>query len=184
MTPPTKTLWLLALPGLLAAGCHPRGGRADIQQRELMHTGFEELAGWSPTLPPTLTTEKAHSGKYAVRVDPQHPYSATYRVALGELCPTHRPRRLTLRAWVWVPDFRNDAVLVASIANPGDPDRPVFHKSVFLTDSGPFRQWKQVSRDLDLPATIQSGSELVIYLWKSTATEPVYADDLQLTELW
>ena len=185
MTNPTKKKWLLVPLGLLAAtGCQPRDGRPETRQRELMHTGFEELPGWAPETPPSLTTEKVHSGKFAVRVDQQHPYSLSYRTELGKLCPSHRLRRLTLSAWVWVPSYQDDAVIVAAIASPGDPDHPTFRKSVYLTDSGPFQQWKRVSRDLDLPSDIHADSQLTIYLWKSNANEPVYADDFQLTELW
>ena len=180
-------IWLLAAIGLLAtAGCHPRGGRTEPRPRELMHTGFEDFAGWGPKIIPLLVTNKAHSGKFALRVDPQHPYSPTFRADLGQLCPNHRPRRLTLSAWVWVPSYSDEAMLVAAISNPGDLDHPVLHKEVFLNDSRPFRQWKLVSRDIDLPSTlvISSKSQLVIYLWNAGASAPVYADDLLLTELW
>lgn len=180
----TKNFWLLALPFLLAtAGCHPRGGRPETKERELMHTSFEEFVGWGPEILPQLSTEKAHTGKYSVRVDAQHQYSPTYRIELGQLCG-HRPRRLTLSAWVWVPSFKEEAVIVVSISTPGDPYHPIFRKDVYLTDGGPFQQWKYVSRDLDLPAGIHANNQLVIYLWQANATEPVYADDLRLTELW
>ncbi len=185
MTQLIRKTWLLVLPGLWAvAGCQPRGGRSATKQRELMHTSFEEMAGWAPEIAPTLTTVKVHTGKYAMRVDPQNAYSFTYRSSLGALCPGHRPRRLTLSAWVWVPRFQDNAVIVASISNPADPDHPILSKYLYLNDSGPFGQWKYVSRDLDLPAGIHSNTQLVIYLWKVNANAPVYADDLRLTELW
>ena len=185
MTKTTKILRLLVSLSLLAApACHPRDGRPEIRQRELMHTGFEELPGWAPEVHPSITTEKVHSGKFAVRVDAEYPYSMSYRIELGKLCPTHRPRRFTLNAWVWVPRYQDDAVIVVAINNPDDPEHPVFSKSVYLTDSGPYQQWKRVSRDLDLPSGIHANSRLTIYLWRSSATEPVYADDFQLTELW
>lgn len=185
MTTALKTC-LLTLPMLAAlAACHPRDGRPEVRQRELMHTGFEDFAGWYPALATSLTTEKAHSGKYAIQVDAQHEYSPTYRAEMGQLC-AHRPRRLTLGAWVWVPSAAADAVLVLSIANPDNLDHPVFHKNVYLTNSGPYGQWKYVSRDMDLTGDvyINSKSQLVIYLWKNDATQTVYADDIQLTELW
>lgn len=183
MTNTTKKLWLLAPLGLLAS-CQPRDGRPETKQRELMHTSFEELLGWMPEVPPSLTTEKAHSGKYAVRVDQAKAYSLSYRTPLGTLCPTHRPRRFTLNAWAWVPSAKDDAVIVFAISNANDLDHPIYQKSVFLTDNGPFQQWKPVSRDFDLPENINSQSMLTIYLWNASATAPVYADDLQLTELW
>lgn len=181
----TNFLWPLAWLGLLGLpGCHPRSGRALVLERELLSADFEKLAGWLPPPPAGLTTEKAHSGRYAIRVDPEHPYSITYRAPLGRLSPHHRPRRVTLSAWVWVPGPEGDARLVAAVYAASDPDHPFFSKNVFLTDSGPFKAWKQVSRSLDLPDNIDSNSQLEIYLWNGGSSVPVYADDLQLTELW
>ena len=175
---------LMALLGLWAAtSCHPRDGRPATRQHELMHTSFEELVGWDSELPPTLTRVKTHTGKYAMRVDPEHPYSFTYRTTLGALC-AHRPRRLTIGAWAWVPGFQDNAVLVVVFNNPSDPGHPLLTKYLYLNDSSPFGQWKYVSRDLDLPAGIHANTQLVIYLWKVNANEPVYIDDLRLTELW
>ncbi|UOQ98179.1 hypothetical protein MUN81_01490 [Hymenobacter sp. 5317J-9] len=175
-------VWILLLGGLLAAAsCHPRDGRHAVVPRELMHTSFEEL-GWLPEAPPSLTPDKAHTGKYSVRVDDSNQYSLTYHSELGLLCH-HKPRRFTLSAWVWVPSVKDDAELIFSLSNPGQPD-PVLHKSLYLTDSGPFEAWKFVSRDFDLPPSISTKSVLAIYLWKGRAQEPVYADDIRLTELW
>ena len=169
----------------LLAGCHPRDGRPTPRQRELARTDFEGFRGWAPAMLPQLATDKAHSGKFSLRVDPQHPYSPTFRAELGQLF-SHRPRRITLGAWVWVPGFRDDAVLVMAITNPENPDNPVFRKEVYLNDSSPFGAWKWVSRDLDIPlnTNFSSRSQLVVYLFAKDVTSPVYADDLLLTELW
>lgn len=185
---PFPRIWLaplLALTLLAPAGCHPRDGRQDVRQRELMHTSFEEFEGWSPQTIVGLTTEKAHSGKFALRVDPEHEYSSAYRAELGLLC-SHRPRRFTVGAWVWIPSFQDDAKIVVSIANPDNLNAPVFYQYMYLTDSESFEQWHYVTQDFDLPTNVYltSKSQLVIYLWESRAKQPVYADDLQLTELW
>ena len=174
----------MALGGLALGGCHPRGGHVAVRQRELMHTSFEDFKGWAPEIVPLLATDKAHSGKFSLRVDPRQAYSPTFRAEIGKLCPTHRPRRFTLSAWVWVPSSDDEAAIVLGIANPNDLDHPFLRKTMYLSDGGPFRQWKYVSRDIDMPADIHANSQLTIYLWKSNADEPVYADDLQLTELW
>ena len=135
---------LLALLSLGAAtGCRPRDGRPTTQQRELMHTSFEELVGRAPQVLPTLTTAKAHTGKYAMRVDPEHPYSFTYRATLGSLC-THRPRRFTLSAWAWVSSFQDNAVVVAVLSNPSDPNHPLLTKYLYLSDNNSLGQWNHV----------------------------------------
>ena len=191
MNPLIRKIWPLAvLVAVLVAGCQPRDGRAETKERELMHTSFEEMVGWapapppSPAIPPSLSTVKAHTGKYAMRVDSANAYSFSYRASLGSLCSTHRPRRLTLGAWVWVPRFEDTAVLVFALSDPNNPDQPLLSKYVYLTDSGPFGKWKYVSRAIDLPGNIHSNTQVVIYLWRANAAQPVYADDLQLTELW
>ncbi len=177
--------WLSLISLLGSPGCRPRAGRAPVRERELMHADFDKpTVGWLPAPPAGLTTEKAHSGRYAISVDPRHPYSITYRTPLGKLSPHHRPRRFTLSAWVWAPGPESDARLVVTIAGANDPDHPVFYKSVFFADSGPFETWKQVSRSLDLPENIDSNSQLVIYMWNGNSSVPTYADDLLLTELW
>jgi len=174
---------LLLGAALLVGSCKPREGREEVRERKLMYSSFEELPSWHESPPATLVTDKAHTGRYAIRVDAASPYSPTYRVRLGALSK-HRPRRLTVSAWVWVPGSEDDALLVAAITNPTDPDHPIFTKNVFLTDSGPFQKWKKVSRSLDLPREIHADYELVLYLWYGNAQHPVYLDDITLTELW
>ena len=185
MTSTAKFIWSVTVLSLLGfPSCKPRDGRLPVKERVLMQNNFEELDGWLPEAPAGLTTEQAHSGRYAISVAPDHPYSVTYRAALGRLSPHHRPRRVTLSAWVWVPGFEGNACFVAAISVAGDPDHPFFNNSVFLNDRGPFGKWKKVSRSLDLPENIDSTSQLIIYMWNNGSAAPVYADDLQLTELW
>ena len=174
---------LCLLPLITFLGCSPRGGRADVEERVLMHTSFEDLEACSGIPQPSLTTEKAHTGKMSMFVDGAHPFSATYRKDLGALCD-HRPRRLTLSAWVWVASPDDDAVIVLAITNPNDPDHPSFSKSLYMTPLGGSGKWKQIRQSFELPAEIHANSQLVSYLWYANAQSPVYTDDWQLTELW
>lgn len=196
--------WLACLlPGLLgSAACQPREGREEVRERLLMRSSFEELTGWYPDVIPSLTTEKTHSGRYALRIDTLHPYSATFRATLGSLSP-QRPRRLTLSAWVWVPTWQDDARLVLEIKN-ADATKTILSKHIFLSTTGPFADWKKVSRSFDipsypdadldndstiscctddLPANIHHNYRLLVYLWNGSARQPVYTDDWELTEL-
>jgi hypothetical protein len=168
---------------MLFVGCQPKGGRQEVHERQIMYTSFEELAGWYKNPPINLVTEKARTGKYAVRVDTQSLYSPTYRVRLGDVCG-HRPRRLTVSAWVWVPKVTDDAVIVVAVTDPNNRENLLLRKTIFLTDSGPYSKWKKVSRSFEMPGGIRSNSELVVYLWHSDAKDPVYADDFSVTELW
>ena len=179
-----KTWALLVLSLLNAAGCRPRDGRAEVMQRPLMHTGFETPASDSTRqASPARTSDKAHSGRVSVRVDAHQEYSASYRAALGTLCD-HRPRRFTVGAWVWVPNWEADATLVLSITNPGD-SIPLLSQRVYLSDAGPYKAWKYINRNVDLPASISSTSRVALtFSGASTGNDAVYADDLELSELW
>ncbi|MDO7845251.1 hypothetical protein Q5H92_02705 [Hymenobacter sp. M29] len=169
---------LAALGGLLGvAGCHPRDGRADVAQHLLVYTGFERHKAPAPA----MTTEKAHTGRFAMRVDGQHRRARLYHVRLGQLSD-HRPRRFTLSAWAWAPDFGADAAVVLSIRNPGTA-APALQQSMFAADAGPYQAWKHISLDVDLPNNTSPDSELTIEL-AANSEGPVYIDDLRLTELW
>lgn len=169
---------LAALGGLaIVAGCHPRDGRTDVEQRLLVYTGFE----LSKAPAPTLTTEKAHTGRFSMRVDAQHRRARLYHVRLGQLSD-HRPRRFTLSAWAWAPDFGSDASVVLAIRNPGAAV-PALQQAMYAADAGPFQAWKLLSLNVNLPDNTSSDTELTIELVANSAG-PVYVDDLRLAELW
>lgn len=166
------------------AGCHYHPAYPEVREHRVFFNDFEDLDGWlpDPAAAATLTTERAHSGRYSVMVDAAHPFSLTYHAKLGELVSL-RPRRMRLSAWVWVENSSNDAKLVFSAGTPNDPGKPKAYAQVFLVDNWPYRRWTHVSRDIDLPLDISSQSELSIYLWNDTSPDRVFADDWELTDL-
>lgn len=172
---------LLAGSVLLSAlsGCGPRAGYPEVHEQVVMRTDFEEPA--SP-LPDSRTTTRAHSGRVATVVDSTHEFSETYRMQLGRLF-SRRPRKLRLSAWVWVPRYEDDADLVVKIVDPNDASEPLFYQSMYLSDKGPYQQWKRVSQDFDLPEELQSSTELSIYAWRGGAKQPIYLDDWELVEI-
>jgi hypothetical protein len=169
----------LLLPVL---GCHPQPGLEDVRERLVFTEDFEHLDGWLPDAT-SLTTERAHSGRYAVKVDKEHPYSLTYRLVFGKTF-TQRPRLLRLSAWVWVHGAADDARLLTAITPP-DPNAPALSTTpIYVADNWPYRRWTHVSRDIVIPPPgYPSSSNLVIYLWNLDTKHPVYADDWTLTEI-
>jgi hypothetical protein len=166
---------LAALAGLGGSGCHPREGRTDATHHLLVHHGFEQAGPAAD-----LSTEKAHTGRFSARADARHKEIRLYQASLGRLC-AHRPRRFTLSAWTWAPDFGADAAVVLSIDNPDGP-APLLRQFLYVADAGPFGAWKFISQDINLPGDIHSNSRLTIAL-VSNSDRTVYVDDLHLTEL-
>jgi hypothetical protein len=169
--------------GLLLTGCGYHQAYPDVREHRVFFNDFEHLDGWLPEVSPTLTTERAHSGRYAVKVDATHEYSLTYNLKLGDAF-TMRPRRMRLSAWVWLEDSGEDAKLIFSLSAPDDPqDKSNLYTQVFLVDHWPYKRWTHVTRDIELPPEVSSKAKLSVYLWRNSATHAVYTDDWELTEL-
>ncbi|WP_375416339.1 hypothetical protein [uncultured Hymenobacter sp.] len=181
---PRGTWRRLGLSGLLAlAACQPRAGRQDVREWVVFAEDFEHLAGWLPP-DPTLTTERAHSGRYAVKVDKEHPFSITYRLTLGEKF-MQRPRLMRLSAWVWVtgPDEAAELVLVGNSPDAPPNAPPQVTSQLFLSDYWPYKRWTYISRDVPLPPEVSARTGLVVYVWHNAAKDAVFTDDWQLTEI-
>ncbi len=171
--------------GLLALlnSCTPQNGRSDVRQRLVLQTDFEAPdRASSDSLLRSLTTRRAHSGKTALLVDWQHQSSGAYRVPLGSLF-NFRPHKLHFSAWAWVEQYEDDATVVVAISAPDNPNRRLLQKTIYLADNGPYRQWKEVALDLDMPQGISHASQLTIYARHHMATNPVYIDDWKLFEI-
>ena len=167
------------------AGCHYHPAYPEVRQHRVFFNDFEHLDGWlpDPAAAATLTTERAHSGRYSVMVDAAHPYSVTYHAKLGELVSL-RPRRMRLSAWVWAESTQNNAKLVFAMGLPNDPeDKSKVYTMVFLADNWPYRHWTHVSQDIDLPPEVSSQANLSIYLWGNDTPDRVFTDDWELTDL-
>jgi len=185
---PQSSLHLGSWAGLVLvlalAGCQHRPAYPEVREHRVFFNDFEQLVGWlqEPVPHACFTTERAHSGRYSVKVDAAHPFSVTYRLKLGQF--TTRPRRMRLSAWAWVEEVNDDAQLTCSISAPDDTQgKSKLYTQIYLADSWPYKRWTHVSRDIELPAEISSQAELVVYLWYNSAQHPVYTDDWELTEL-
>ena len=175
--------WLVGLGMLLViAGCGYHANPDDVREYVVFANDFEHMAGWLPENAPALSTERAHSGRYSVRVDKEHPYSLTYRLTVGKAF-SRRPHRMRLSAWVWVAGADDNAQLVFTLGLPAPNTPPLFSTRLFLADNWPYKRWTHLSRDIDLPPEFPSQSQLNVYLWHCTAQDAVFADDWQLTEL-
>lgn len=177
-----KSLLLLgSLVALTVAGC---GGNDTVapDSNILVSNDFETLAGWLPEPQnATLTREKAHSGRYALKVDGTHEYSLGFNALLGQLHET-RITKIKVSAWVFVTAADAKAALVTAISTPGAPsDKPLLWESLDLSQSKEVGKWLEVSKVITLPANTAPTNALVLYLWRTSGGQPVYLDDLKVT---
>ena len=161
-------LWLCLL-----AGC--RTAPVDV----IAHNDFERLEGWLDPLPQWLTTAKAHSGRYATVVTPTMTYGPEYHATWEQM---GSPRRVRVRAWVWLPHERTKVVLVLQAARGEDG---LFWELLRVNDVVRRRgQWELVQRDFTLPDDLQATDYFKLFVWQRGASgENIYFDDISLEKL-
>ncbi len=173
------TASLAAVVGLLLASCSGKGD-AVATGTVVTRNDFESVLGWNGTADASVTTERAHSGKYAVRVGPQNEFGCTYTQSLGRMSVA-KIKTVTVSAWVWVPSAQATSSLVVAIARSPELNTPVFYGTIPLTTAKGFKDWRQVSQTFTLPDSVRDTNQLKCYLWRAGATENVYADDISLS---
>lgn len=170
-------IWLSAA-SLLLTNCTSQPDPAG--KNVLMHNGFDELAGWLGAAPqPSLTTEKAHSGRYALKVDANTEYSLGYTKPLGQLSEA-RVTKFKVEGWVWAPSADAKVLLVTTFAEPGAKPLSWVGFDV-VKASSKYGQWTQVSEIIEVPAASTTNTLFNIFLWRVNAPQPVYLDDLTVS---
>lgn len=173
----------LCLPGLTAlgllalAGCTPLPPATPANL--VAQNDFESLAGWV-AVPPSLTSERARSGHYCVKVDKDNEYSLGYSGALAPagLLPGGR---LRVQGWALRTGPQAGAAVVVQIVDPAQADKSVFWQKIPVsTQVITYNRWVPVKETFTLPATLPPGCQLKVYLWRNQDTQPTYLDDLQL----
>lgn len=174
-----KLLSLGLLLGL--AACSPGSQPADPSAL-VTHNDFEAAIGWAGELDAT-TKVQAHSGQYAIYVDQTREFSLTFNAPLSRLI-AFRPRSLRLEAWVYLTDDNSTAKLGVQLVNSATDNTELFGDGIDLQEAAKVhKKWVKVSKTIVLPANVQPTQHLKVFLWRSTATSPVYADDLTITAL-
>jgi hypothetical protein len=168
---------------LLAVGFSACSSGSSVKSADVLASNdFEQLDGWlGSAATPSLNRERAHSGEYSVKVDPKIDYSLGYNNQLGRISPT-RLHKLKIHCWVFLSNSKTAVALVTDVSNP-DPAKSLVHHSYDLakaTRPKGYHQWIEVEYTIDLPETVTSNSQLVVYLWRADSQEPAYLDDLQI----
>ncbi|HEX8506199.1 MAG TPA: hypothetical protein VF630_12590, partial [Hymenobacter sp.] len=134
----------------------------------------------SPALE-TLNRDKAHSGVYSTMVSPGHDYSLGYSNLLGRLSPEW-PAKLTIGAWVMLPNSEANPRLVIEVKRPNNNGPNLVWEAVELArEVKAYNQWQYVERTITMPDAAKPNSRLLVYMWSTNNKAPVYLDDLHIS---
>lgn len=163
----------------LTAACSPvDADQAD--SRVLLRADFESLAGWGGPEAPSLTRERAHSGQYSIKTDKDLEYSLTYLSPLGRL-RMQPAAKIKVSAWVFASQ-PGSAQLTVQLTRSVEDNTVIFSEFINLGEAVKKQfQWTPVSQVFTLPADVSAANQLRIYVWRTSAPEPVYLDDLVVT---
>ena len=142
---------------------------------------FESVDGWGNSHP-SITKEKAYSGKYATKVDQANEYSFGYDKLIGQIT-TKKPKKLKLEAWAYIPNKQEGgAQLVFVMTRPAN-NQQIIWEGIKFEDTHEFKEWTKVNKEINLPDNIEISDRVQVYLWRAGASQPVYIDDLKLSVL-
>lgn len=172
------------LSTLLCAGlvsCSESGTEA-TPENLISRNDFEAIEGWGPATP-SLTTAKAHSGRYSIKVDSGVEYGMSYITPLSKASPS-RLQKLEVSAWAMLTGKEGNANLVVEVKNPADDSQKIFWESLEIgKESKSLNKWQEVRKIFTLPANVEPTHELRVYLWRAGATQPVYLDDVTIARV-
>lgn len=170
---------LLAGTGLLLASCS--GKDDNVKGNLVTRNDFEAVLGWGGNADVSVTSEKAHSGKYSVKVGPQNEYGYTYVNTLGNMS-TAKTKAITVSAWVWMPNNQQAATLALSVTRSPEQGASLFYGGIDLSKAvTKYNSWQKVSQTFTMPDTVRSMNQLKCYLWRTAANDNVYADDITIS---
>jgi len=175
------SIFLALVCGLSACNSNSNSANRATDDPALLTTAdFEQSIGWGDADPNSLTTEKAHSGHWSVRVKPDVPFGYTYARNLSEISKTPLTR-LVLDAWVLRTAAGSTAKLVVQVnASPTD-DTKVFYTAFPVEQTvTKFGEWTAVSVPISLPTSAAGANRMKVYLWNDQSTAPTYLDDMTL----
>jgi hypothetical protein len=167
---------VLVVGGL--AGCSGPGAES-ADEKLITQNNFDQLEGWVPPVA-GLTTERAHSGRYATKVDAATPYSLGYITTLGQASPV-KLKKILVSAWILRTGPQALASIVVELKNPST-GQGIYWKALDVTkDVHDVNVWEEVSQVFELPENIEATHELRVYLWGSTTPQPVFMDDITIS---
>ena len=169
-----QTLFLLSL--LLLVSCNQNSDKI------LVENNFDGLQGWGLEHS-SLTSERAHSGKYAVKVDAYLEYSLAFNQVLGTLS-NKKPKKINVELWAYIPSENAKASFVCALADAKTNENKFWQGFNLVDKTSNYREWVKITKRLELPENIALSDKLTCYLWRpEPSNEVVFIDDLKITIL-
>ncbi|MCI1188235.1 hypothetical protein MON38_12465 [Hymenobacter sp. DH14] len=161
-------------------GSCSKDSSANLPEGTVTYNNFENVQGWGGANEPSVTTERAHSGKYSVITKPELDFGYTYVNTLGQMTGG-KPKKITVSGWAWVPDKDANAALVVDIKHSPANGSQVFYGLLEMgRNVKKFGDWQEVNKTFDLPDSIASGNLCKVYMWRGSSPRPVYLDDVSI----
>jgi hypothetical protein len=166
---------------MVGAGACSKNDKKEVLPANLVaKNDFEAVEGWGVSSN-SLTTAKAHSGRYSIKVDPEIEYSLGYRNTLLRVSDV-RMKKLHIHGWVQVSSFKAKAVIVVQLTDPAKGGEQVYWQALDVRNEvKTINHWTQVDQDFDLPDTMSADQELSVYMWRTAPDDTTYLDDLEIT---
>lgn len=179
-----KPLYALLALGMVACGTKDSG---KLGPNELMANDFESLEGWAgggQMNVPSLTKEKAHSGRYALKVGPEAEYSLGYDILLGKLSPS-KLKKIKVKGFAYLPNSRVGATLVTVITDLTNPGaQPIKWEGLDLAkEVKTYNKWVEVEKVVEIPDNASYANKFTIYLWRTNPSEVAYFDDISIEKV-
>lgn len=174
-----RTLALpLAVLTLALTGCGSDKPATD-DPNFIAFNDYESVLGWQPDMN-AVTREQAHSGKYSVVVNGGKEFAMGYALPIGK-ATARRPHTIKIKAWAFMTDAKSTARLGVLVREPGT-NKEIYGDGIdFKGAVQDPKKWVEISKNIVLPATINSSQELCVFLWRGNAESPAYLDDLSIT---
>lgn len=176
-----KFIGLLGLALLLGA-CTARGPVVDATT--ITFNDFEGGGGWSNDPgrndPGLVARGRAHSGQYALRVDPSHEFSLTFDMALGKISSS-KFKTVRLDAWVYMPSAKATAAIGLQLVQPDGTIAVNGSDIKFGEAVKKYHEWVPVSTEFVLPDDIIPAQHLRLFMWRANASEEALLDDVRLS---
>lgn len=161
------------------AACGDKTSSPSSDPDTITFNDFEGSAGWNVD-PTSLDKGRAHSGKWAAKVDKDHEFSLTFDMALGQISP-RKFKKVHMEAWAFMPAGNATGILGIQVMKPESTDQQ-YGDGLKLQDVvKDYGKWVLVSKDFTLPDDITPAQHMRFSLWRADAGNFVLVDDVKLT---
>ena len=165
---------------LVVAAASCSGGTKATPENLIAKNDYESIDGWCEHSV-SLSTTKAHSGRFSSKVDREIEYGIGYRNTLLKVSNS-KLSKLHVHGFGLVTGNKAKAVLVVQITDPATGAQIFWQALDLKGEIKTLNHWTEFDKDFVLPATITSAQELRVYMWRTSPDDATYLDDLEITK--